>query len=69
MTFEAFSELLLVSKTHYDAWLTGWYLHRNAIMQAGKQGTSPTQKKNNQPAVQESAREDYDDEYDEYDVA
>ena len=68
-TFEAFSELLLVSKTHYEAWLTGWYLHRNAVMQAGRQGTAQSQKKSSPPAVEDTVEEDYGDEYDEYDVA
>ena len=26
MTFESLSELLLMTKTHYEAWLTAWYL-------------------------------------------
>ena len=26
MTFDALSELLLMTKTHYESWLTGWYL-------------------------------------------
>lgn len=26
MTFEALSELLLMTKTHYESWLTAWYL-------------------------------------------
>jgi hypothetical protein len=26
MTFDAFSELLLMTKTHYESWLTAWYL-------------------------------------------
>ena len=68
MTFEAFSELLLVSKTHYEAWLTGWYLHRNAVMQAGRQGTAQSQKKSSPRAVEEPVDEEYGDEYDEYDV-
>lgn len=25
MTFEAFSELLLLTKAHYEAWLAAWY--------------------------------------------
>lgn len=25
MTFEVFSELLLITKTHYEAWLSAWY--------------------------------------------
>jgi hypothetical protein len=26
MTFDALSELLLMTKTHYESWLTAWYL-------------------------------------------
>ena len=26
MTFESFSELLLMTRTHYESWLTAWYL-------------------------------------------
>ena len=26
MTFESLSELLLMTKTHYESWLTAWYL-------------------------------------------
>lgn len=28
MTFESFSELLLITKTHYKAWLSAWYTTR-----------------------------------------
>lgn len=40
MTFEALSELLLMTKTHYESWLTAWYLsqthsgHKQAPPQA-----------------------------------
>lgn len=33
MTFESFSELLLITKTHYEAWLSAWYLVK---FQSGK---------------------------------
>ena len=26
MTFDALSELLLMTRTHYESWLTAWYL-------------------------------------------
>ena len=29
MTFESFSELLLMTRTHYESWLTAWYLSQN----------------------------------------
>lgn len=69
MTFEAFSELLLVSKTHYDAWLTGWYLHRNALIQSQQQQKAQAQGKKNQATESKTVENDYADEYDEYDVA
>lgn len=31
MTFEAFSELLLATKTHYTAWLASWYLRATQL--------------------------------------
>jgi len=28
LTWDALSELLLMTKTHYEAWLSAWYLQR-----------------------------------------
>ena len=42
MTFESLSELLLMTKTHYEAWLTAWYLsqrqstHQQNLMPANR---------------------------------
>ena len=42
MTFESFSELMLMTKIHYEAWLSAWYLAKNQTslrrtqQQAGK---------------------------------
>ena len=33
MTFEALSELLLMTKTHYESWLTVWYLSQTPSRQ------------------------------------
>ena len=39
MTFESLSELLLMTKTHYEAWLTGWYLSQTQFHQHQNQQT------------------------------
>ena len=42
LTFDALSELLLMTKTHYEAWLTAWYLsqrqstHQQNLMPANR---------------------------------
>ena len=40
MTFESLSELLLMTKTHYEAWLTGWYLSQTQFHHHQNQQTS-----------------------------
>ena len=51
MTFEVFSELMLLTKAHFEAWLSAWYMQK---IQSGK----PVQK---QPQAdsqyQENSRE------------
>lgn len=37
MTFESLSELLLMTKTHFEAWLTGWYLSQTQFHQQQNQ--------------------------------
>ena len=37
MTFESLSELLLMTKTHYEAWLTAWYLSQTHTAQPQNQ--------------------------------
>lgn len=39
MTFESLSELLLMTKTHFEAWLTGWYLSQTQFHQQQNQQT------------------------------
>ena len=39
MTFESLSELLLMTKTHYEAWLTGWHLSQTQFHQHQNQQT------------------------------
>ena len=43
MTFDALSELLLMTKTHYESWLTAWYLSQAHSGQ--KQAAVPTRKR------------------------
>ena len=45
LTFDALSELLLMTKTHYESWLTAWYLSQTHSGQQQNQKTS-----NNNPA-------------------
>ena len=54
MTFETLSELLLVTKTHYEAWLSAWYI-RKPLPEQTKQ---PAQaKKDEQPQTDAPASE------------
>ena len=36
MTYDAFSELMLLTKAHYQAWLTAWYIHNPIVKQDKK---------------------------------
>lgn len=59
MTFEALSELLLMTKTHYESWLTAWYLSQN---QPDKKNASGNAGRNQQPAPayqSQNAAQDY----------
>ena len=69
MTFEAFSEMLLVSKTHYDVWLTGWYLHRNEVLKTQRQQALQSQNKNSRSVLKETSTDNSSDGYDDYEVA
>lgn len=51
MTWDGLSELLLMTKTHYEAWLAGWYLTR--IQRERKPQPAPAEKKK---ASQERAK-------------
>ena len=56
MTFAAFSEMVLMTKLHYSAWLTGWYQHRSTVIKSQRQ-------------VKEESQDDeekYDDDLDDY---
>jgi len=42
MSFKSFSELLLMTKMHYQMWLASWYVH-NPIQPANRQQAQSTQ--------------------------
>ena len=54
MTFDVLSELLLMTKTHYEAWLTAWYLSQThtAQPQAPKPANASTPPKQEAPTFQ-----------------
>ena len=54
MTFESLSELLLMTKTHYESWLTAWYLSQThtAQPQNQKPAIAPTPPKQEAPTFQ-----------------
>lgn len=47
MTYDAFSELMLLTKAHYQAWLTAWYIQNPVAKQEKK---PRTQQQSNKPA-------------------
>lgn len=52
MTFEAFSELLLLTKAHFEAWLSVWYAHKiqsEKIVQNQPQAYSQYQENHGEP--------------------
>lgn len=54
MTYDSFSELMLMTQAHYQAWLTAWYI-QNPVMKQEKQTSTAQQKertagKQTQPA-------------------
>ena len=51
MTYDAFSELMLLTKAHYQAWLTAWYIQNPIAKQEKKQRT---QQQSNRPAERQS---------------
>ena len=50
MTWDALAELLLITKTHYEAWLAAWYLSQ--IQAANPQPPAKTRKAPEIPAQQ-----------------
>lgn len=44
MTYDAFSELMLLTKAHYQAWLTAWYIQNPVAKQEKKQRTQQSNK-------------------------
>ena len=52
MSFKSFSELLLITKMHYQMWLASWYVH-NPILPVNKQQAQSTQNNNSgEPPLQ-----------------
>ena len=52
MSFKSFSELLLMTKMHYQMWLASWYVH-NPILPVNKQQAQSTQNNNSgEPPLQ-----------------
>ena len=52
MSFKSFSELLLMTKMHYQMWLASWYVH-NPILPVNKQQVQSTQNNNSgEPPLQ-----------------
>ena len=52
MSFKSFSELLLITKTHYQMWLASWYV-QNPIMPTNRQQAQSTPNNNSgEPPVQ-----------------
>lgn len=41
MTWDSLSELLLITKTHFEAWLTAWYLSQTRFSQAKQPAQAP----------------------------
>ena len=63
LTFADLSELILMTVAHYNAWLTGWYIHmgNQAQKQQSNQGVQETDEDD-----EEDADSDYDEEDDDY---
>jgi hypothetical protein len=43
MPFASFSEIMLMTKVHFSAWLAGWYQHRSAVIKAQRQAQQKEQ--------------------------
>ena len=65
MTFAAFSEMMLMTKLHYSAWLAGWYQHRSAVIKAQRQAKEQSQADEEEEAFDDSEDDDdIDEDYD-----
>lgn len=63
LTFADLSELILMTVAHYNAWLTGWYIHigNQAQKQQSNQGSQETDEDD-----EEESDSNYDEEDDDY---
>ena len=64
MKFTDFSEMMLMAKMHYSAWLSGWYQHRSAVIKAQRQ-VQAEERESKEETLDEvecaDDEEDYDD--------
>lgn len=65
MPFASFSEMMLMTKVHFSAWLAGWYQHRSAVIKAQRQAQQKEQELEDD--VDESDELDDADDRDGYD--
>lgn len=65
MPFASFSEMMLMTKVHFSAWLAGWYQHRSAVIKAQRQAQEKEQEL--EEDVDESEELEDADDIDDYD--
>ena len=64
MKFTDFSEMMLMAKMHYSAWLSGWYQHRSAVIKAQRQAQAEERESTEETLDEVECvddEEDYDD--------
>ena len=64
MKFTDFSEMMLMAKMHYSAWLSGWYQHRSAVIKAQRQAQAEERESKEETLDEVECaddEEDYDD--------
>ena len=60
MTFASFSEMMIMTKLHYSAWIAGWYQHRSAVIKAQRQAKEEVQEDDEQDDEESAELEDAD---------
>ena len=60
MTFASFSEMMLMAKLHYTAWLAGWYQHRSSVIKAQRQAKEEAREDDEQGDEDSDELEDVD---------
>lgn len=66
MKFADFSEMILMTKMHYSAWLAGWYQHRSAVIKVQRQEQAEVQATEEETSDEVEYADDKDD-YDDID--